>query len=721
MPRKRKSLPLTTWRRAITQYIADHPDRPLKPRMLSRELGIIEEDYAEFRSLIRQLLADGSLAYGRGRTLTLPERAGTLVGVFRARRRGFGLIESPGCPDAFVPHGRRRGARDGDSVIGRLLKPRRPGAEPRAEVVRIVERAPIRWVGVLERLGARWIVRPFGRTPAPVVTVANPTAQRARCGDMVVVEPLEQTFDTRSVRGAIVERLGDPESTPTKIRAVIRRYGLPDGFSAEVKTTAERAGAAFGASDLADREDLRTLLTITIDPPDARDFDDAISLRPLRQGRCELGVHIADVAHFVRADDPLDVEARARGTSVYFPGCVLPMLPERLSNDTCSLRSGEPRLTKSVFITYDEQARVVATRFANAVICSRAALTYEQVTAVLAGQRKGVEPAVARLLRTAAQLARRIRARRAAEGMIELTSPEVEIRLDAEGNVVDAGPADMSFSHKIIEMFMVEANEAVCRLLTRAGVPHVRRIHPKPEPEAMQRFAGVSAALGLPKPHGLDRASIRAALDSVRGQPAEPAVNFLLLRCMSQACYSPSREGHFALASEHYCHFTSPIRRYPDLVVHRLLDSHLRGKLRRTKRQREAGLIPAFELAEIGRSASAAERRAQGAEREAKTALLLGLMRSRVGEALDGIIIGVASFGAFVQVCPFAAEGLVRVADFGPGKWHFDRQGEQSVGGRSRRVVRIGQAVRVVVAAVDERRLEMVLVPAEGVSLGKSV
>jgi ribonuclease R len=663
------------------------------------------------------MLSDGSLIYGSGRTLTLPQGAEMLVGVLRAHRRGFAFIECPGRPDTYVARGHWRQASDGDTVLARLVKPRRRGGALRAEVVRVIERAALQWVGVLEPSGSHWVVRPLGRTSAPRVTIVDPTAESAQPGDMVVVKPVEGGSGGRAVRGRIVARLGDPEKTRTKILAVIRRYALPDRFPVAARRAAERA-ARLSTIDFENREDLRKRLTITVDPVDARDFDDAISIRRLSAGRCELGVHIADVAHFVRSNGPLDEAARLHGTSVYFPGHVLPMLPQTLSTDVCSLRPGEARLTKSVFITYDRAGQVLTTRLANTVIRSRARLTYEQVSAALDGKLAGIQPAVARLLETAKGLAGRIQARRVAEGMIALFVPEVEIRLDAAGEIVDAGRADASFSHTIIEMFMVEANEAVSRLLTENQVPHLRRIHPEPEPEALRDFARISTALGQRIPAVVDREAIRGVLDDIRGRPAESAINLLLLRCMSQACYSPSDEGHFALASADYCHFTSPIRRYPDLVVHRLLDSYLRGALAGSHRGRRAELISESELAELGRENSTAERRAQQAEREAKSILLLGLMKSNRGKEFDGTITGVAPFGAFVQLVPNMAEGLVRVTDFPPGTWNFDATGGRFVGGEGRRVVTLGQVVRVLVAAVDELRQEMVLVPAPGHAFG---
>jgi ribonuclease R len=718
MPRNPHCPPARKWCQTLTQYIADHPDRPLKARALARELSISSDSYHEFRDLVRQMLSDGTLVLGPGRTLVLPERAGKLVGVFQAHPRRFGFIERAGKPDAYVPRGKTHGARDGDTVAARLLPRGRRHTGPRAEVTRILERAPLRWVGVLEQLGQDWVVRPQGAKSTPLVRIEDPTAKSARPGDFVVIEPLEHTLSARSPQGVIIEKLGPHGDTQIKILAVIRRHGIPDRFPPEVRRAAQRAAGHLDSKAIAAREDLRGLLTLTIDPVDARDFDDAISIEPLAGGKTRLGVHIADVAHFVKPDGPLDREARLRGNSVYFPGFVVPMLPEVLSNGVCSLQPGEPRLTKSVFLTYDRQARVTETRFANSVIRSHVRLTYEQVTAALAGRKAGLDRQTIALLKHAERLARRIRDARLADGMIVLTLPEVEIRLNEQGRVVDAGPADTSFSHTIIEMFMVAANEAVCRLLVAEGIPHLRRIHPEPEPREALRSAQLLAGLGYRVPRGLDREGIQALLDRVRGKPEEMVVNYLLLRALPQAAYSPTHQGHFALASDDYCHFTSPIRRYPDLVSHRLLDAYLHHGPARSRRRRAADIESQLDLDELGRHTSSTERRAEQAERDAKKLLLLELMKSKLGETLTGIITGVTSFGVFVQVRPYLAEGLVRVGDFGPDVWRFDKTNGLFVGRGGRRVVRLGQQLEVVVAAVDEFREELVLGPADGGPIG---
>lgn len=713
MPRPPAPNP-TNFRKSILQYIADHPDRPLRARALARALGVADEDYAAYREAVRDLLDEGGLALGRGRTLTIPEQRGGSVGVFHATRHGYGFVELTGRPDLYIPAHATAHALDGDTVQVRLLRPDQRGAEPRGEVVKIVARARIRWIGVLQRFQQRWFIQPQGKTPLPNVAIDDPSARGAIEGDLVCVEPLVETLGGPRVRGVIVARLGDPDATTARIRAAIHEHDIADEFPAAVLDAAQQAAAR--PIETADRLDLRAQLCVTIDPRDARDFDDAISIEHKPGGRTELSVHIADVAAFVDADGPIDLEARERGTSVYFPGYVVPMLPEMLSNGVCSLQPNQPRLTKSVFITYDRDARIVDVRIARSLIQSRARLTYDQVTAVLAKEEKSLDPEIVLMLFAAERLAARIRKRRLADGMISLTIPEVEIVLDARRNVADARPADTSFSHTLIEMFMVEANEAVCRYLDRRDFPVIRRIHPEPSPEAADRFTRLALSIGQPLGGTFERSTILRLLKVVDGQPAEPAVHYLLLRCLSQAAYSTAREGHFALASEHYCHFTSPIRRYPDLIVHRQLDAALVREATAAIRRYEGD-----EAAAIALHCSHRERRAAEAERDLKNDLLVQFMRDKIGREFEAIVTGVVSVGAFVQIRRHLAEGLIPKSDFGRERWEFDSDSSRFVAARTGRVLTIGTRLKVIVTGVDEIRREIQFAPAGGAITGNII
>ena len=484
-------------------------------------------------------------------------------------------------------------------------------------------------------------------------------------------------------------------------------------------------------------------MIVTIDPDDARDFDDAISLRKLKgavtkaqssgdeeadieqllarsvnetgAAAWELGVHIADVSNFVPVESPMDMEARTRGNSTYFPGYVIPMLPEILSNGVCSLQENQPRLCKSAFIRYDAAGRVVGTRFSNSLIHSRKRLTYKQAQAIIDDAKgegqpytKGLLEAppnpnvlpvgedIRQLLVSMDRLARIIRQRRLAEGMIVLDLPVVELIINEEGHVIDAKPEDDSFTHKIIEMFMVEANEAVSRWLTKAGLPVLRRIHPDPDVMSTEQVRQFMLVAGRKVPKVLDRKAMQGMLDSVRGTPIAYAIHLAILKTMSSAEYSPQAIGHFALASDNYAHFTSPIRRYADLVIHRCFDAVLarkhegRGKsVKREKTSKQAaksapatevksgipgnrrgagmmpehlGMTPDYAtLVNLGKHLSFTERRSSDAERELRAVKVLQLLAEHIGDVIDGVVTGVTSFGVFVQSTRFLTEGMIRV------------------------------------------------------------
>ncbi len=696
MPKRKAHIHPDHWQQSILEYIADHPERPTKPRAIARALGVDEGEYPAFRNAYRQLRQDGRLGARRNAELEIEGR-------FSRARGGFGFIERPGHEDVFVRRHNTAGALDGDRVRARIGRPGRRG-DLTAVVVEIIDRVEAAWVGPIELLGRTWIVRPLGRKPLPPLEIVDARVKNVSPGDMVVVEPIEATLATHRPKGVIIESLGEPSATRTKILAVARHHSLPDRFDESVRAEARAAAQSFRPRAGKSRRDLRKLLTLTIDPDDARDFDDAITLERLRGGNIRLGVHIADVAYFVRPDSRLDEAAYERGNSVYLPGHVIPMLPETLSNGVCSLQPDEDRYVKSAFITYDRSGKVRDTEIVNGIIRSDARLTYDQATRVLDGETvDGLSAKVVAQLRDMDQLARTIRKRRLDDGMLVLSVPEVDIVLDDEEHVIDARPADTSFSHTIIEMFMVEANEAVSRTLRNRNVAHLRRIHPPPSKDVQQTLLRLQTILGRTLPKTLNRTLLREILEVVRDKPEESAVNFVLLRCLAPANYAPDEEGHFALASEDYCHFTSPIRRYPDLVVHRLLQAHIVG----TKRSTGAHTYPRDELHEIGTHTSFTERRAQEAERNADTLLLLELMKDKVGETFPGIVTGVISKGVFVQIRPHLAEGLVHVSDLGPDRWNFDSTRGVLAGQRTGKVFAIGTRMHVQVASVDLQRMEL--------------
>jgi len=746
----------------ILEFMSRADYRPARGRAVAREMGIPEHNYPEFRQAVTELLREGRIADSGGR-LAMGAAPRLVEGVFRGSRRGFGFVTpsvATGFGDLHIPAGATLNAVSGDTVRARVEQSGRRGGRMSfvGRIVEILQRGHSRVVGVLQQVGTRWHVEPNGtKLHAPVV-VDDVSARNARAGDQVVVEIAEYAEPGRPARGVIVERLGAHGDAGVDLLSIIRQHDLPSEFSAEAMADAGAAARRYRAEDeLAKRLDLRETLIITIDPKDARDYDDAISLRRLGDGGrergegrirrrsasatrgtpCwELGVHIADVSHFVPVGGGLDVDALDRGTSVYFPRYVVPMLPEVLSNGVCSLQEGVPRLCKSAFIQYDEGGHPVAARFDNSVIRSTKRLTYEQASDVLEGRTGGIPSEVVALLKEMETLARTIRGRRLREGMLVLDLPEVELVLDEEGRVTDAHPADTSFSHTLIEMFMVEANEAVARHLTARGVPFVRRVHPEPDPEALESLSKFLATIGIRVPKRPDRFDLQGLLDRVRGRAAARMINLSVLRSMAQAVYAPREEGHYALASKCYSHFTSPIRRYPDLHVHRLLNELIeadregggsgraardsaragRRKARRDAAEAEAHSAEdsrSMSLEELGAHCSARERRAQDAERELRLVKVLELMATRVGEVFDGLVTGVANFGVFVQHPHFLVEGMIETADLPDDRWQLDDSRSCLRGARSGARFRLGDSMQVVIARVEVHARRMLLVPVE--------
>ncbi len=697
----------------ILEHVSSTRYRPERPKTLAQSMGLEGGEYPAFREAVKELMKAGRVVLGSGELVMLPQTTGRLVGQFRGHERGFGFVVPDSAADhgdLFIPPGATLDAMTGDSVVARITRRGKAGDDRRVEgeVVEILQRGQSRFVGGLQRDGTQWLVMPDGRTLHKPIMVGDVRSTRAKAGDQVVVEMTEFPAEGRPGRGVIVEILGSRGDPGIDTISIVRQYHLRDTFPEDALEQARGAIREYNAHDeLAGRDDLRNEVIVTIDPDDARDFDDAISLRTMPGGGFELGVHIADVSHFVPTGGPLDREAGLRGNSVYLPRHVLPMLPEVLSNGVCSLQEGQPRLCKSAFIHYDRPGRRKGARFANTVIGSAKRLTYTEATAILEGGGPEVTPEVRDLLTRMEQLARIIQKRRLSDGMIVLDIPEVELVLDDEGNVTGVQKADTSFSHTIIEMFMVEANEVVSELFTRMRLPHLRRIHPEPPPDAQQKLSRFLRVLGMKAPEKPGRKDMIRLLESVKGKPQSFAVNLSVLRSMSQAEYSPRKVGHFALASETYAHFTSPIRRYPDLLIHRLLEEHLAGRL---GSQKQRANVPGTDaLIKVGKQCTYSEQRAEAAERELRLIKTLRFLEGHLGDAEDGVVTGVAQVGLFVQVQRYMVDGLIRFADLADDWWEIDSRGGCVVGQRSGRRIRVGDPVRVVIAAVDLGRRELIL------------
>lgn len=728
----------------IIEFLRRPGYEPLRTHKLARAMGVADAEMGDFRDAVNALRHVGRIVIGANSAVMLQQTPSQVVGTFRANPRGFGFVvpdEVTEHGDLYIAQGDSADAVTGDRVLCEVMsRGKREGRQAfGGRVIKVVERGNNRFVGVLKLEGTAWYVEADGNTMHGPVLIGDPHAKGARAGDQVVFEIVKYPRDGRPAGGVIVERLGQRGEPGVDLVAIMRQYHLPEEFPEGALDDARRMAREYDADEFMDsREVLEASTIITIDPDDARDFDDAISLERMHKSHFEsrrdeaaqwqtsrskhgpaaweLGVHIADVSTFVRLGSELDREARTRGTSVYLPGRVIPMLPEILSNGLCSLQEGEPRLCKSAFIRYDAEGRVVAARFANTVIKSNKRLTYGEAQKILDGSRGGFEKPVVDLVTRMDKLARAIRKRRIDDGMIVLDLPAVDLIYDEDGRVIDAQPEDTSFSHTIIEMFMVEANEAVARRLSSLDAPFLRRVHAPPEEESVAAMAMFLRAAGQKLPKKVEPRDLQKALDNLRGKPEGYAVNLAVLKSMQSAEYSPREIGHFALASEDYAHFTSPIRRYPDLMVHRLLDLYFDGRLPAGKKRGDrtpAGLVSFDELVEEGRRMSYLSRRAESAERELKTLKVLTILDRQLGETFEGVVTGVTNFGLFVQHPKYLIDGLVRLEDLGDDWWDVDVKQARVRGQRSNRSYTLGTRVSVEIGEVNLGMRQLTLLMAE--------
>jgi len=705
----------------LLQLVKQPGYKPSKPGTIAKQLGLSEDEARDLKRSVKQLVKLGKLSYGANHLVGPPATSGSagggtagapgyrVTGVFRRADAGFGFVRpagsAPGADrtqDVFIAAKDSADAATGDTVLVRLKKKteaRRPN--PEGEIVEVIERQTHQFVGTYFEQDGSAYVRVDGMPFSQPILLGDPGAKNARPDDKIVIEMVRFPAHGQEGEGVITEVLGPRGMPGVDTLSIIREFNLPEEFADDAIEESRQQAEEFDEGIGSGRTDLTDLVTITIDPIDARDFDDAISLTRTDKGHWRLGVHIADVSHFVRPKTALDREAYARGTSTYLPDRVIPMLPEIISNNLASLQPDRVRYTKSVFIEFSPEGIPLHTEPMSAAIKSRRRFSYEEVDEYLADPaawRGKLDLQVHKLLGEMRELAKILRARRTRRGSLELTMPEVKIDLDREGRVDGAHLVENTESHKIIEAFMLAANEAVAELLAKAELHFLRRVHQAPDPRKLKALTEFVAGLGFQVESLESRFELQRLLTLVAGQPEERAVNFSLLRSLQRAVYSPEEEGHYALASECYSHFTSPIRRYPDLTVHRLLEAHMAGK----KPRNDFG-----ELAVLGEHCSDRERRSEAAERELTKVKLLDYLSTRIGTTLDAVVTGVEEFGLFVQGIELPAEGLVHVSSLQDDFYRYDRATHTLSGYRSGNRFRLGDSVQVAVARVDVDRREL--------------
>ena len=736
--------------RIIREISAASAD-PITERELARRLRLSssDEDRSSLSSALKALVKASKIDIGSDGRLRLPPMADEVEGIFRLTRRGFGFVicDVPAQEgDLYISASSTGGALGGDrvraSITGRRSH-RGRSQQPQGRIDEVLERANTVFSGRLTKKRGRWMIEPDGRNLHEDVLVHDPHARGAGEGAKVVFELTAWPEGDYVAEGVITKVLGPAGLPDVETEAVIVASGFSTEFSEEALEEARSVSSSFRPTEDDEgvsRESLLDTFIFTIDPPDARDFDDAISIeRHESEDEWTLGVHIADVARFVPAGGPLDRDAVGRGNSVYLPRHVIPMLPEILSNGVCSLQEGVERYTMSAFIRYDRRGQVIGQRFARTVIKSRKRLTYLEAQALIDGDQDEAAkhtrsepeyaPELIDAISRADTLARVLRKRRRRDGMIVLDLPESNLVFNEAGDVEDVQPEDGAFTHTLIEMFMVEANEAAARLFDELNLPLLRRIHPEPSFDDLETVRAMVIGKGVKIPDHPTRKDLQRILDATRGTPAARSVHFAILRSLTKATYSPMPIGHFALASDQYAHFTSPIRRYPDLTVHRALDAWLdatdngrspgkegqRGRIIKRMRNDERVLDEAT-LVVLGNQCSMTEEQATAAERDLKEYFVLRHLEQRyLGEELPGVISGFNRDGAYISLDRLLVDGSVRWSDVGegdgqrPDRWSVVHGTGQAVAQRSGAVLTIGDPVTVQVVLVNpgSRYLEL--------------
>ncbi len=688
-------------------------DHPATAAELIRLLRVPRGEKVTFRRHLKTLVDRGALVQTRGRHYGLPEKMDLVVGRIAVHPDGFGFVtpdrEVSGLAgDVFVAGANLNEAMHGDTVVVRVER-HKSGGRAEGRILRVLQRASETVVGRfdVDASGLRYVV-PFDRRLLMDVQVPRGEDAGAVPGDMVTVRLTRWPTPARVPLGRVVEVLGPLEAPGVDVGLIIRKWNLPDAHGEEALEEARRLGTEVRQADCAGRTDFRDLTVVTIDGEHARDFDDAISIERLPNGHFWLGVHIADVAHYVEEGSALDAEAYDRGTSVYFPERAVHMFPATLATGLCSLRPHVDRLVQSCLMEIDAEGAVRRHELHDGVIRSAARMTYTDVNRILTERDPGTRARYQPLVPTFElmhELFEILHARRRRRGSIDFDLPEPEVLLDADGIVEAIVAAERNVAHRLIEEFMLLANEVVASHLDEHDVPTLYRVHERPDPLKVAEFEQFISSLGYglaAPPESVRPRHFQRLVERLHGTPEERPVAFLMLRTMQKAKYDPANLGHFGLATSSYTHFTSPIRRYPDLVVHRTLRELRHGRLTETLRTARTEDLP-----DVARHTSEMERRAADAERELLQWKKVRFMADKVGEEFDGYVTGVAPFGLFVELAAHYVEGLVHVSTLADDYYRFLERGHALYGEATRKTYRLGDRVRVQVARVDMERRQV--------------
>ncbi|MHC5562266.1 ribonuclease R [Bacillus spizizenii] len=703
----------------LLSFMKEEAYKPLTVQELEEMLNITEAE--EFKELVKALVAleeKGLIVRTRSDRYGIPEKMNLIKGKISAHAKGFAFLlpEDTSLSDVFIPPTELNTAMNGDIVMVRLNS-QSSGSRQEGTVIRILERAIQRVVGTYTETRNFGFVIPDDKKITSDIFIPKNGKNGAAEGHKVVVKLTSYPEGRMNAEGEIETILGHKNDPGIDILSVIHKHGLPGEFPADAMEQASSTPDTIDEKDLKDRRDLRDQVIVTIDGADAKDLDDAVTVTKLDEGSYKLGVHIADVSHYVTENSPIDKEALERGTSVYLVDRVIPMIPHRLSNGICSLNPKVDRLTLSCEMTINSQGQVTEHEIFQSVIKTTERMTYSDVNKILVDDdeelKQKYEPLVP-MFKDMERLAQILRDKRMNRGAVDFDFKEAKVLVDDEGAVKDVVIRERSVAEKLIEEFMLVANETVAEHFHWMNVPFIYRIHEEPNAEKLQKFLEFVTTFGYVvkgTAGDIHPRALQSILDAVRDRPEETVISTVMLRSMKQAKYDPQSLGHFGLSTEFYTHFTSPIRRYPDLIVHRLIRTYLiNGKVDEATQEKWAERLP-----DIAEHTSTMERRAVDAERETDDLKKAEYMLDKIGEEFDGMISSVTNFGMFVEL-PNTIEGLVHVSFMTDDYYRFDEQHFAMIGERTGNVFRIGDEITVKVVDVnkDERNIDFEIVGMKG-------
>ncbi len=693
---------------SLISFFKEKVTQPLSFMEVVYNLNLTPPERRKLKRLLREMVNDGDIVRTRKGFYGPAEEMNLISGYFEAHRDGYGfvILEKPGERDVFIPARATLGAMDNDRVIARIEnRRRREGA-----IIRILERAYTRVVGTFEAGRAGFYVKPKNRYVPFDLYIAPKEKGKAKDGDSVIAEIISYPSDKRPPAGRIIKILKKPEIPRDEVEGIIDEFNLPRKFPHNVIEEAKSLYARRQNTEdrTQKRKDLCSLPTVTIDGERAKDFDDAISIKRTDDGY-RLWVHIADVGFFVGWDSLIDKEARKRGTSVYFPDRVIPMLPKELSEDLCSLRPKVERMAFTVEMDFDMHGERTDTRFYPSIINSNERMTYTSVKKILVDEDRKERQKYDYLLQDfemMGELCNILKSRRLKRGSLDFDLPEPEVLLDIQGNPENIIRAERNFAHMIIEEFMIAANEAVAGHLEALNIPSLYRIHEEPDPMKLEGIMKIISSLRiLKKTKTITPKDFSDLIKQIQGTPEEEIINHMILRSLKQAKYSPINVGHFGLASESYTHFTSPIRRYPDLVVHRILREVLTKKHLGDKRIKDLESL----LPDIAFHSSRMERQADEAERAVLSAMRVWFMRDKVGEEFEGKVVSVTPYGLKIRLKDYYVEGFLHVSYMTDDFYQYDEKSLSLHGVHRKKRFTIGKELKVRIDRVDMEEREIVL------------